>query len=128
MKNQSVDVFDVVDEEFADTLVGLGLKRNVAKTLTYLINTQEVTSREIEMGSDLRQPEVSTAMRELQKLKWVAIREEKKPGKGRPFKIYRLDKNLNSIIQQLEQQKTLESRMMMENVQRLKSLNLTNNK
>ncbi|MFV9629986.1 MAG: transcriptional regulator protein [Methanosarcinales archaeon] len=128
MKNQSVDVFDVVDEEFADTLVGLGLKRNVAKTLTYLINTQEVTSREIEMGSDLRQPEVSTAMRELQKLKWVAIREEKKPGKGRPFKIYRLDKKLNSIIQQLEQQKTLESRMMMENVQRLKSLKLTNNK
>jgi predicted transcriptional regulator len=128
MKNQSVDVFDVVDEEFADTLVGLGLKRNVAKTLTYLINTQEVTSREIEMGSDLRQPEVSTAMRELQKLKWVAIREEKKPGKGRPFKIYRLDKNLNSIIQQLEQQKTLESRMMMENVQRLKSLKLTSNK
>jgi len=128
MKNQSVDVFDVVDEEFADTLVGLGLKRNVAKTLTYLINTKEVTSREIEMGSDLRQPEVSTAMRELQKLKWVAIREEKKPGKGRPFKIYRLDKNLNSIIQQLEQQKTLESRMMMENVQRLKSLKLTNNK
>ncbi|MCK5217216.1 MAG: ArsR family transcriptional regulator [Methanosarcinales archaeon] len=128
MKNQSVDVFDVVDEEFADTLVGLGLKRNVAKTLTYLINTQEVTSREIEMGSDLRQPEVSTAMRELQKLKWVAIREEKKPGKGRPFKIYRLDKNLNSIIQQLEQQKTMESRMMMENVQRLKSLKLTSNK
>lgn len=128
MKNQSVDVFDVVDEEFADTLVGLGLKRNVAKTLTYLINTKEVTSREIEMGSDLRQPEVSTAMRELQKLKWVAIREEKKPGKGRPFKIYRLDKNLNSIIQQLEQQKTLESRMMMENVQRLKSLKLTDNK
>ena len=125
MKNQSVDVFDVVDEEFADTLVGLGLKRNVAKTLTYLINTKEVTSREIEMGSDLRQPEVSTAMRELQKLKWVAIREEKKPGKGRPFKIYRLDQNLNSIIQQLEKQKTLESRMMMENVQRLKSLKLT---
>ena len=128
MRNQSVDVFDVVDEEFADTLVGLGLKRNVAKTLTFLINTKEVTSREIEMGSDLRQPEVSTAMRELQKLKWVAIREEKKPGKGRPYKIYCLDKNINTIIGQLEKQKTIESNKLLENVQRLKSIKLQNMK
>jgi predicted transcriptional regulator len=126
MKNQSVRVLDLADEEFADTLMGLGLKRNVAKTLTYLKNVDEVTSREIERGSDLRQPEVSNAMRELKNMNWVVIREQKKPGKGRPFKIYRLDEKINSIIKQLEQQKTMESRIMMDNIQRLKLMKLGN--
>lgn len=126
MRNQSVKVLDLADEEFADTLMGLGLKRNVAKTLTYLKNVDEVTSREIERGSDLRQPEVSNAMRELKNMNWVVIREEKKPGKGRPFKIYRLDEKINSIIKQLEQQKTMESRRMMDNIQRLKLMKLGN--
>lgn len=126
MKNQSVRVLDLADEEFADTLMGLGLKRNVAKTLTYLKNVDEVTSREIERGSDLRQPEVSNAMRELKNMNWVIIREQKKPGKGRPFKIYRLDEKINSIITQLEHQKTMESRIMMDNIQRLKLMKLGN--
>jgi predicted transcriptional regulator len=106
--------------------MGLGLKRNVAKTLTYLKNVDEVTSREIERGSDLRQPEVSNAMRELKNMNWVVIREQKKPGKGRPFKIYRLDEKINSIIKQLEHQKTMESRIMMDNIQRLKLMKLGN--
>ncbi|MBE0523268.1 MAG: ArsR family transcriptional regulator [Methanosarcinales archaeon] len=126
MRNQSVKVLDKADMEFADTLMGLGLKRNVAKTLTYLKNVDEVTSREIERGSDLRQPEVSNAMRELKNMNWVVIREQKKPGKGRPFKIYRLDEKINSIIKQLEQQKTMESRRMMDNIQRLKLMKLGN--
>ena len=126
MRNQSVKVLDTADMEFADTLMGLGLKRNVAKTLTYLKNVDEVTSREIERGSDLRQPEVSNAMRELKNMNWVVIREQKKPGKGRPFKIYRLDEKINSIIKQLEQQKTMESRRMMDNIQRLKLMKLGN--
>jgi predicted transcriptional regulator len=126
MKNQSVRVLDLADEEFADTLMGLGLKRNVAKTLTYLKNVDEVTSREIERGSDLRQPEVSNAMRELKNMNWVVIREQKKPGKGRPFKIYRLDEKINSIIKKLEQQKSIESRRMMDNIQRLKLMKLGN--
>ena len=126
MRNQSVKVLDTADMEFADTLMGLGLKRNVAKTLTYLKNVDEVTSREIERGSDLRQPEVSNAMRELKNMNWVIIREQKKPGKGRPFKIYRLDEKINSIIKQLEQRKTLESKRMMDNIQQLKLMKLGN--
>ncbi|MBW6518320.1 MAG: ArsR family transcriptional regulator [ANME-2 cluster archaeon] len=124
MKNQSVSVFDVSDEEFAETLMGLGLKRNVAKALTYLKNGDEVTSREIEIGSDMRQPEVSVAVRELKGLKWIVVREEKKPGKGRPFKLYRLEKDMNSIINQLEYEKVDESKQMFENIQRLKHINM----
>jgi predicted transcriptional regulator len=125
MKNQSVKVFDIADDEFADTLIGLGLKRNVAKTLTFLRTGEKVTSRDIEIASDLRQPEVSTAMRELHGLKWVIVKEVKKPGKGRPFKLYQLDKNINTIIDHLGKQKVMESKTMLENIQKLKLMNMS---
>lgn len=122
MKTQQVDILDQRDEEFAETLINLGLKRNVAKVLTYLKNVNEVTSRDLEMGSDLRQPEVSIAMRELKDLEWVAEREEKKPGKGRPFKIYKLKADVSTIIEHLEKEKTRETQEIMKNINRLKQL------
>ncbi|KAF5419099.1 MAG: ArsR family transcriptional regulator [Methanosarcinales archaeon] len=125
MKNQSVKVFDISDNEFADTLMGFGLKRNVAKTLTFLRNGDKVTSRDIEIASNLRQPEVSTAMRELDNLNWVIIKEVKKPGKGRPFKTYQLDKSINTIIDHLGKQKVMESRTILENIQKLKQMNVS---
>jgi predicted transcriptional regulator len=109
-------------EEFASILTKIGLKRNVAKVLTYLHGVEEATSREIEIGSDLRQPEVSIAMRELRNLEWISERDEKNPGKGRPFRIYRLDKDIGEIISYLEAEKIKESEIMMIQIKRLKEL------
>ncbi|NPV61208.1 MAG: ArsR family transcriptional regulator [Methanotrichaceae archaeon] len=100
----------------------IGLKRNVAKVLTYLAGVEEATSREIEMGSDLRQPEVSIAMREIRKLDWITERDEKSPGKGRPYRIYRLNRSLPEIIEHLEGEKERESEMVMRQIERLKAL------
>jgi len=41
------------------------LGRLVARTLAYLNNGEEATSVALEMGTGMRQPEVSIAMREL---------------------------------------------------------------
>jgi predicted transcriptional regulator len=109
-------------DEFASMLMKVGLKRNVAKVLTYLAGVEEATSREIEMGSDLRQPEVSIAMREIRKLDWVSERDEKNPGKGRPYRIYKLNKSLAEIIEYLETEKARESEMVMKHIERLKAL------
>jgi predicted transcriptional regulator len=109
-------------DEFASMLMKVGLKRNVAKVLTYLAGVEEATSREIEMGSDLRQPEVSIAMREIRKLDWVSERDEKNPGKGRPYRIYKLNKSLAEIIEYLETEKAKESEMVMKHIERLKAL------
>ncbi len=113
---------NVEREEFASMLMKVGLKRNVAKVLTYLATVDEATSREIEMGSDLRQPEVRIAMREIRKLDWVSERDEKNPGKGRPYRIYKLNKSLPEIIGYLEGEKTKESEKMMKQIERLKAL------
>ncbi len=109
-------------DEFASILMKVGLKRNVAKVLTYLAGVAEATSREIEIGSDLRQPEVSIAMREIRKLDWIVERDEKNPGKGRPYRIYRLNKSLPEIVEYLEQEKSKESERIMRQIEKLKSL------
>lgn len=109
-------------DEFASILIQIGLKRNVAKVLTYLAAVSEATSREIEVGSGLRQPEVSIAMHEIRKLDWVVERDEKNPGKGRPYRIYRLNKSLPEIVEFLEAEKSKESERIMGQIEKLKSL------
>ena len=58
---------DEKDWEFINGLQGLGINRNVAKLITYLKDVDEGSSRDIEIATDLRQPEVSIAMRTLRK-------------------------------------------------------------
>ncbi|HOG97295.1 MAG TPA: ArsR family transcriptional regulator [Methanothrix soehngenii] len=109
-------------DEFASILMKIGLKRNVAKVLTYLAGVPEATSREIEIGSDLRQPEVSIAMREIRRLDWVAERDERNPGKGRPYRIYKLNRSLPDIVQYLEAENAKEAERVMKQIEKLKSL------
>jgi predicted transcriptional regulator len=59
MRTENVMYFTEKEEEFANLLIEIGTKRNVAKVLVFLANTPEATSRAIERGTDLRQPEVS---------------------------------------------------------------------
>ncbi|AET63804.1 hypothetical protein [Methanothrix harundinacea] len=122
MRQFSVKVLDDDDREFVEVLRDLGIPRNVASMITYLANVQEATSREIEIGSNLRQPEVSIAMRALRNNGWVEEREVKKDGKGRPMKVYRLIRSLEEIITHFEEEKRLESTRVMEDIGRLKDL------
>src|SRR4030067_584323 len=104
MKILNIKQLDEKDEEIADALISLGLGRNAALTLAYMRNTNSATSLELERSARLRQPEVSIVMRQLKERDWVNEREEKKPGKGRPYKIYTLKVGFNDIIAQLEKQ------------------------
>jgi predicted transcriptional regulator len=122
LKNSTTPAQKAEHEEFASILMKIGIKRNVAKVLTYLACVDEATSREIELNSDLRQPEVSIAMRELRKLDWILERDEKNPGKGRPYRIYKLKKGLYDIIDYLEEKKKKEMEEAMSKIQRLKEL------
>ncbi|HOO54955.1 MAG TPA: ArsR family transcriptional regulator [Methanothrix sp.] len=122
MRQFSVKVLDDKDREFVEVLRDLGIPRNVASMITYLANVDEATSREIEIGSNLRQPEVSIAMRTLRNNEWVEEKEIKKDGKGRPMKVYRLTISLEEIIRHFEDEKKRESTRVMENIDRLKDL------
>ncbi len=122
MRQFSVKVLDDTDREFVEVLRELGIPRNVASMITYLANVEEATSREIEIGSNLRQPEVSIAMRTLRNNSWVEEREIKKDGTGRPMKVYRLTISLGEIIRHFEEEKRKESAKTMESIEKLKEL------
>ena len=65
IKQSTVRVLDEKDLEFVEALRSLNVPRNVAILITFLANANEATSREIEMGTSMRQPEVSIGMRAL---------------------------------------------------------------
>lgn len=122
MKESTVKILDDKDMEFVETLRSLGVPRNVATLITFLANVDEASSREIEMGSDLRQPEVSIAMRTLRQNNWIEEKEIKREGKGRPMKVYALHASIDDIIKHFEEEKQHESAQAMESIQRLKQL------
>ncbi len=111
---------DEKDEEIADALISLGMGRNIARTLSYLQKRNEVTSIELERGTGLRQPEVSIAMIDLKERDWINEREEKKPGKGRPCKVYSLKVGFNDIIDELEKKQRKEADKARLRIERLR--------
>ena len=122
MRQFSVKVLDDADREFVEVLRELNIPRNVASMITYLANVEEATSREFEIGSNLRQPEVSIAMRTLRDNNWIEEKEIKREGKGRPMKVYSLKAGIDDVIKHFEEEKLHESAQAMESIQRLKQL------
>ncbi|MCS3923289.1 transcriptional regulator [Methanosalsum natronophilum] len=123
MREQYESVLGDTEYEMVELLRKLNLTRPIALSLVCLATKNEITSREIEMISNLRQPEVSIAMRYLKKNSWVEIKEEKKSlGKGRPIKLYKLTVPLENIIQSIEHEIITEKECVLEDIQRLKEL------
>jgi predicted transcriptional regulator len=112
MMESTLRVLDDEDREFADILRSLGMQRNTAILITYLASAGEATSREIELGAGLRQPEVSK--------NWVGEREVKTGGKGRPSLVYTLTTPIDEIIKHIEDEKLREHVEVMESIRKLK--------
>ena len=115
---------DEKDLEVIEGLRSLGVNRNAAKLITYLKDVDQGSSRDIEMSTGLRQPEVSIAMQPLRELGWISERDVKTPGKGkgRPMRIYSLSTTIEKIIEHYEAEKNLESARTIEAIQKLKEL------
>ena len=122
IRNVTISVADEKDLEFVQGLQNLGVNRNVARVITFLKDLNERSAREIETATDLRQPEVSIAMRTLRERNWLTEHEIKAAGKGRPLKIYALQTPLNEIIDYYEAEKSRESARAIESIQRLREL------
>lgn len=122
MKTITIRQLSEKNEEIADKLISLGMSRPIARILSYLKHVDTATTVELERGSGLRQPEVSIAMKELKQYDWIEEREEKKPGKGRPYRIYSLKIGFNDIITQIEKQKKKAIDEALLKLERLKEL------
>ena len=58
MRQEKIQYFTEKEEEFVNLLIEIGMKKIVAKVLVFFAGTPEATSRDIERGADMRQPEV----------------------------------------------------------------------
>ena len=121
MRARNVLYFTQDEEDLANLLIRIGLKRNVARVLVYLAHNPEATSREIERGTDLRQPEVSLAMASMIDQGWVSNREIKAENKGRPVKIYRLSRPISEITDALEREKREQANSQLSLIQQIRS-------
>jgi len=94
--------FSKGDEEIADIFWDIGVKRNSARVLVLMLRDIDLTSRVIERVVDIRQPEVSIALKDLMSRKWVKEVGRIVENKGRPVLIYHLGKSLDAILNELK--------------------------
>lgn len=112
--------FTKKDETLVKLLMRTEMPKNVAKTLVFLRKKEETTSVEIEISTALRQPEVSIAMQELRRRKWVVKRDIKKEGKGRPVHSYKLALPFEKIIETIEKEERKKIEDIENNIKALK--------
>lgn len=117
-----VEELSEAEERMVNLLSEAGLNRNIAKVVVFLAKVGEAVSRDIERAANLRQPEVSLAMKELKDLDWVKERELKKKGKGRPLKSYKLTKELREIVVDLVAKKREEIKKIEKDLEELEKL------
>jgi predicted transcriptional regulator len=120
MKDHEIKILDEEDRIFIKSLSSLGMSKNVATTMAYLMSVNEASARAIEISTGLRQPEVSLAMKLMHNQSWVSVRSDKRPGKGRPIKIYSLAAPVDEIISYYENKIYEESQATISAIKKLK--------
>jgi predicted transcriptional regulator len=121
MRTGKVMYFTKKEEEFANFLMAIGMKRNIAVVMTFLANTPEASSKDIQRGTDLRQSGVRRAMRYLSERSWVTGQESRLENKGRPVRVYRLSRPFHEIMDSLENQKKNEATSQSALIQKLQT-------
>jgi predicted transcriptional regulator len=124
MKQKNVYALDKEDDKVIQLFVKLGMPKNLVKTLICVSQFEECKGADVERGTDLRQPEVSIAMQELQRRGWVKKRDLKKKGKGRPVHIYTITADLTEIMTTFEQEKLKEVENVKKDLTELKNIML----
>ena len=122
MKQKNVYTLDNEDDKIIQLFVKLGMPKNLVKTLICISQFDEFKGADVEQRADLRQPEVSIAMQELQRRGWAKKRDEKKKGKGRPVHIYTITADLPEIMTTFEQEKLQEVESIKKGISELKSI------
>jgi predicted transcriptional regulator len=120
MKDSEIKELGEDDYVFIETLQTLGMSRNVATTIAYLMKVNEASVQEIELSTGLRQPEISLAMKLMCNQSWASMRLEINTGKGRPTNIYSLAIPVAEIISYYEDKIAKESQATILVIKKLK--------
>ena len=121
MIEKTIQLFTEKEEEFVNLLIEIGTKQTIAKALVFLANVKKATSREIERGTDLRQPEVSLAIKYMDEQGWIKSNEIPSDKKGRPVRNYALAIPVPDIMTCIEKQKKAEANNQLSLIKKMRS-------
>jgi predicted transcriptional regulator len=113
MVERLIKKFTKKEEELVSILIQLGYRRTVANVLVYIANTGDVNSRDIERGTELRQPEVSLAIKDMTEWGWVKEQKQQNDGPGRKVRFFRLAKPFVEIVMDIESTRIRESQHLL---------------
>ena len=120
MRLENVTFFTDEEEEFVNLLIRIGIKKNIARILVFFKNIPYATSHDIELGTDMRQSEVSVAMRYLMDKGWIKRRDSSPDNGSRSKKSYELAKPFNEILEIIGNEKKNEVSSQLVVVQKLR--------
>lgn len=110
------------DKILAKLFWDIGLKKNCARVLVFMLMNEELTSRDIEKFTSLRQPEVSLALTDLMKKGWIDVVRHLMEKKGRPVKIFQICKDPEEIFQEIIQEVSDDYNRKMKEIERVKKI------
>lgn len=82
----------------ADALIELGTPVSLVRVMVCLHLNGETTSKNLQQSCELRQPEISTAIKRLVELSLVETKRSGSEGRGRPSHIYTLCEPLATCV------------------------------
>ena len=110
------------DEEISKIFNEIGLRCHEARALVLFFKGFELTSREVERITDLRQPEVSIALNLLLKRRWIQITRHITENKGRPVNLYLLSITIDEILDELKSEISKDYNSKIESIERVRLL------
>jgi predicted transcriptional regulator len=113
---------NVDSKEMVQLLVSLGAELNTAKTLICLHVHGPSKSSELQKRCNLRQPDVSIAINQLNKMQLIDIITVASGGRGRPSHTYQLAVSLNEALRPFRQQAIERLNILQEQLARLTDL------
>lgn len=113
---------NVESNEMVQLLVSLGAEINTAKTLICLHVHGASKSTDLQKRCNLRQPDVSIAINQLNGLKLIEIITTPSGGRGRPSHTYQLTVSLNEALKPFRQQAIERLSVLQEQLTRLTEL------
>jgi predicted transcriptional regulator len=99
-----------------------GIAKNTARVLTFIAVAGRTFSAQIQAGTQMRQPEVSIALKQLTERKWIARQSVQREGKGRPIYVYRLRRALSEIVESVEKEQDRRVRQILKDKEDLHAI------
>lgn len=96
MQDKKISVFSGGEKQTAANLMLIGMPRKLANVLVFLIQ-RSGTAREIEIATEMRQPEVSVALSDLSE--WIHVTKSKSDRSARVIAYYELSVPFYEVIE-----------------------------